>query len=512
MAMRKTVLAAAALAVAMVAPAMAQTREVRVGFTQDALTLDPANARNRETETIIRNMADGLVTRDANMRVVPEIAESLRMIDPLTWEASIRRGIRFHSGDELDAHDVKLTLDRITKPNAMGGQTSPRQSLLSPLRDTEVVDSHRVRLHLRAPWPILPVMLPFQQMVNRRHVERAGANIATQLDGTGPFRLVEWRRGDRIVMERFAGYYGGSPDIPPVGPAQVDRVIFRVMPDNSARVAALLAGEVDIINELPASAMRRVEQNQGTQVARVNGTRTFFVAFNTAKPPFNDVRVRRALNHAVNRQLIIDRVLLGTAVPLNGAMSPDSPYFNASLPEYRYDPDLARRLLAEAGHPNGIDLVIDVIGAFREQAEAVAQMMQRAGVRARVQVWEGAVLAPMWLNAERRRERDMYFSSWGNATLDPSDLMVPTLRTGARGNSSGFSNAEVDRLLDAAETEVDDAKRREMYNRAQVIVNQEAPWIFLWLPQDLYGVSRRITGWRPQSDSRINLHDVRLAQ
>jgi len=138
--------------------------------------------------------------------------------------------------------------------------------------------------------------------------------------------------------------------------------------------------------------------------------------------------------------------------------------------------------------------------------------MQRAGVRARVQVWEGAVLAPMWLNAERRRERDMYFTSWGNATLDPSDLMVPTLRTGARGNSSGFSNAEVDRLLDAAETEVDDARRREMYNRAQVIVNQEAPWIFLWLPQDLYGVSRRIAGWRPQSDSRINLHDVRLAQ
>jgi peptide/nickel transport system substrate-binding protein len=129
-----------------------------------------------------------------------------------------------------------------------------------------------------------------------------------------------------------------------------------------------------------------------------------------------------------------------------------------------------------------------------------------------VQVWEGAVLSPMWLNADRRRERDMYFTSWGNATLDPSDLMVPTLRTGARGNSSGYSRPEVDRLLDAGETETDDARRRSMYLEAQRIVNRDAPWIFLWLPQDIYGVSRRIAGWEPQADSRINLHRARLAR
>jgi peptide/nickel transport system substrate-binding protein len=408
---------------------------------------------------------------------------------------------------------VKFTHDRITKAGAMGGQTSPRQSLLTPLRDTEIVDAQTVRLHLNEPWPILPAMLPFQQIVNRRHVARVGnAAMATQTDGTGPFRLAEWRRGDRIVMERFAEYYGGSPQIPPVGPAELDRVIFQVMPDNAARVAALLAGEVDIVNELPASAMRRVEQNSATRVAKVNGTRTFFVAFNLAKPPFNDVRVRRALNHAVNRALIIDRVLLGTAVPLNGPMSPDSAFVAADLPEHRFDPDLARRLLAEAGHANGFEAVIDVLGAFREPAEAIAQMLGRVGVRARVQVWEGAVLSPMWLNADRRRERDMYFTSWGNATLDPSDLMVPTLRTGARGNSSGYSSPEVDRLLDAGETETDDARRRSMYLEAQRIVNRDAPWIFLWLPQDIYGVSRRIAGWEPQADSRINLHRARLAR
>jgi len=349
--------------------------------------------------------------------------------------------------------------------------------------------------------------------VNRRQVARVGQEgMQTRPDGCGPFRLVDWRRGEAIIMERFAEYYGGSPEIPPAGPAQVDRVIFRILPENASRVAALLAGEVDIINELPPSAIRQVEASRNAQLMKVNGTRTFFVAMNVAKPPFTDVRVRRALNHALDKAAIISRVLNGTATSLRGVMSPDSAAFNPDLPEYRFDLERARALLAEAGVPQGTEMVIDTTGATREIAEAIAALLSRTGLRVRAQVWEGAVLNPMWTtSAERRRERDMYLSSWGNATLDPSDIMQPTLRSGGRGNSAGYANAEVDRLIDAAETEVDEGRRRAGYQRAQQIVSDEAPWIFLWLPQDLYGVSRRIAGWRPQADSRINLHRVRIA-
>ena len=153
----------------------------------------------------------------------------------------------------------------------------------------------------------------------------------------------------------------------------------------------------------------------------------------------------------------------------------------------------------------GTELVLDTTAALKEVAEAIAALLSRTGLRVRAQVWEGAVLTPMWQNPERRRERDMYLTSWGNGSPDPSDIMVPTLRTGGGGNSAGFSNAEVDRLLDAAETEPDQEKRAAMYQRAQAIVTDQAPWIFLWLPQDIYGVSKRIAGWKPQADSRINL-------
>jgi len=510
---RRTVVLGGALAVAAASWAKAQgrVREIRVGVTQDALTLDPANHRNRETQTVIRNIYDGLLTRDAEMRIRPEIAESWRQIDARTYEFRLRTGIRFHSGDVLTAEDVKFTFDRLTKDNAMGGQTSPRKGLLGPLQDTVVLDERTVRMVLAEPWPILPAMLPFQEVVNRRHVERVGQEgMQTRPDGCGPFRLAEWRRGEAVILERFADYYGGSTEIPGAGPAQIDRAIFRVMPENSARIAALLAGEVDIITELPASAMRQVEASANAQVMKVNGTRTFFVALNLAKKPFDDVRVRHALNHALDKGAIISRILNNTATPLRGVMSPDAFAFNPDLPEYVHDVARARALLAEAGVPQGTELVLDTVAALKEIAEAIAALLSRTGLRVRAQVWEGAVLTPMWQTPERRRDRDMLLTSWGNGSLDPSDIMVPTLRTGGRGNSAGFSNAEVDRLLDAAETETDQEKRAAMYRRAQAIVTEEAPWIFLWLPQDIYGVARRVQNWRPQADSRINLHRVRV--
>jgi len=514
---RSVLLSSSALAAASIlgraeAQAPARNREVRVGITQDVLTLDPLNYRNRDTERVIRNIHDGLLTRDARMRVLPEIAESYRQVSPTVYEFAIRRGIRFHSGDELTAEDIAFSFDRTSKPGLVGGQTSPRQSLLGPVRETRALDAHTVRLELSEPWPILPAMLPFHTIMNRRHLERVGHDaFQGRPDGCGPFRLAEWRRGEAVLLDRFPDYYGGAPDIPPAGPARADRVVFRVIPENSARVAALLAGEVDIVSEVPASQMARIAASPNAAVAKVRGTRTFFVAFNLAKPPFNDVRVRRALNHAVDKATVIARVLDGTATPLRGAMSPDSWAFAADLPEYAFDLATARRLLQEAGVAQGTEMVMDVTGANREEAEAIASLLSRAGLRVRVQVWEGAVMTPMWMSAERRRERDMYFFSWGNASLDPSDIMVPALRTGGRGNVSGFSNAEVDRLLDAAEIETDQERRRQMYLRAQAIVTAEAPWIFLYLPEDIYGVSRRVEGWAPQPDSRINLHRARLA-
>ena len=492
------------LALPAITRARAADSEIRVGFTQDALTLDPANPGNRDTETIVRNMYDGLLVRDPAMKVVPQIAVSWTQPDPLTYDFTLRDNVHFHDGTLLTPQDVKFTIDRVLS-GKIGGQTNPRRDLLGPMERVDITGPHAVRFVLSKPWPLLPAMLPFQEIVCRTFVEKVGdQGMVTQENGTGPFKLAAWHHGDSIVMDRFNGYYGGAPDIPPVGPARVARLVYRIMPDNSARVAALLAGDVDLINSLPVTSMQQVQANENTRVAAVNGTRTFFLAINNAKPPFTDVRVRHALNHAVNRKLIISKLLNGLAVPLNGVLSPDAFGFDPNLPAYAYDPAQARSMLAAAGVPH-LSLTIDTDGSGKEISEAIVSMFSRAGIDAKVRVWDTSVIVPIWRNAQQRKDHDLFYTSWGNASLDPSDIMMPAVHSGGRGNSAGYSNPQVDKLLDAAETETDRAKRAALYQQAQAIIHNDAPWVFLWLPQDIYGVSRRLKGFTPSPSGMIDL-------
>ena len=482
--------------------------ELRIGFTLDPLTLDPANHRSRETESVLRTMYNGLVAHDPTMKLVPELIESWTWIDPLTMEAKVRPGVKFHSGETMTADDIVFTFTRLLKEGAIAGQTSPRKGLLGPTKDVVKVNDTTVRFVLSEPWPVLPAMLTFQEVVSRSFTEKAGDNgIATTENGTGPFKLVQWRRGDSLVLERAADYFGGAPGIPRAGDACIDRTIIKIIPENASRVAALLAGDVHIINELPPHDIRTVEANPNTKVMAVNGTRTFFVALNTTKKPFDDVRVRQAANHALNRQLIIDKLLSGRAAKLNGVMSPAAFGHNPNLPEYAFDPKRAKALLAEAGYPNGIDVTLDADGPQKETAEAIGALLTQAGIRTKVVVGEGSQVRARWA-INGKKEGDMWISSWGNGSLDPTDIFEPTLQTGGRGNSAFYSNKQVDDLLVAGGRETDSAKRAALYQRAEAIIHDDAPWIFLWLPQDLYGVSARLTGWNPAASGWINLRDA----
>lgn len=484
--------------------------DIRVGFGLDALTLDPGNHRSRETETILRNLYDGLLTRDTKMQVVPELVSSWKQTDVTTYEFKLRQGVKFHSGDEMTSDDVKFTFDRLIKKDMIDGKSSPRAGLLGPLKEVVAVDKYTVLLKLEKPWAILPSMLPFQEVVSKAFVQKVGDKaMATQVNGTGPFKLVEWRRGDSITMERFAGYYGGSPAIPPVGPAKADRVIFKIIPENASRVAALLAGDVDIATELPVHMIKQIESSRNAQVMKVRGTRSFFVSLNNTKPPFNNPLIRKAANHALDKKLLLERVMQNAATPINGVLSPDTFGFEKDLPVYDYNPAKVKQLLTQAGFPNGIDVTLDVEGSFAEIAQAIGSVLTKSGIRTKVVVGEGTVLRTKWLQ-DKNKTGDMWLTSWGNGSLDPEDIFAPTLNTNDRGNSAGYSNQVVDGLLSAASTETNPVKRADLFSKAQRQVNADAPWIFLWVPEDIYGVSKRLKGWQPSADSRVNLHRAYL--
>jgi len=503
---------------------------VVVGLSDRMMSLDPADHRHRETETVIRNMFDGLVTRTIKNEVVPELAKSATLIDPTTWEFVLKKGVTFHNGEPLTAEDVKFTFDRIITEGAIEypePHTSQRKGLTGPLESVEIVDDYTVRFHLSAPWPPALQMLVHQQIVPKDYLEEVGTKgFIEHPIGSGPFKFVEGKLDEMIVMERFEDYYGGADDLAPVGPAFLDRLIFKIVPEDSTRMAALRTGELDIIQKVAVHMIPILEDDPNIVVKTSAGTRPCWMEMNPNKPPFNDVRVRRALNYAVNVDLLIKKLLGGRGVVLPGSLSPFNNFADRTLQPYGYNPDRAKALLAEAGWTDtdgdGIldkdgqpfTFVIDTIGRHKDKAEAVMGQIRDIGIDAIVRVWDYAVAKPLLLAGERMA----WVGDWGDSAFDPVGHFEAKWHTHVkgspygRGNFSSYSNPRVDELIEMGEVEPDVAKRHKIYDEAQRIIYEEAPAVFLFLPEEVEACSVSVQNWEPSPDSRINLHDVWLSK
>ncbi|MFZ5918660.1 MAG: ABC transporter substrate-binding protein [Chloroflexota bacterium] len=493
-------------------------------------TLDPADHRNRQSETVIRNMFDGLVTRDSTSGVHLELAEAMNWLDDTTLEVKLRQGVKFHDGVEMTADDVVFTFERIIQENKIEypeAHTSPRKGLIAPLESIEKTDDYTVVMRFSAAWPPAMQMIVHQQIVPKHYLEEVGTEgFVAHPIGTGPFKFVSAEGLEEIVLERFDDYYGGAPDLAPVGSACVRQVVFRVIPEASTRVAALLAGEVDIIQAVPAGLVDTLAQTPGIQVKGAAGTQPKWMEMNVNLAPFDDVRVRQAMNYAVDKDLIIEAIYGGRAVALPGALSPYNNFVNKSLSPYAYDPDEALALLADAGwtDSNGDGILdkdgqnftftIDTLEEWRPLAEAVAGQFRAIGIDASVRFWEYSVVKPML----QAGERQAYLDDWGDSAFDPVGHFEAKWHgyvegsTYGRGNFSGYNNERVNELIKQGETTPDPAKRQALYDEAQQLVYDEAPAVFLVLPEEAEAARADIQNWSPASDSRINLHDVCIGE
>ncbi len=501
-----------------------------VAMASAPTSLDPADHRSRESETVIRNMFDGLVTRDTRSGVHLELAEEMNWLDDVTLEVKLRQGVLFHNGQEMTADDVVFTFERIITENAIEypeAHTSPRKGLIAPLESVEKIDDYTVQFNFSGVWPPAVQLLVHQQIVPKAYLEEVGTQgFIEKPIGTGPFMFVEGQLDDQIVLERFDDYWGGAPDLEPVGPACVERVVFRIIPESSTRVAALLAGEVDIIQAVPAEIIDTLAQTPGVVVKTAPSTEPQWLQLNVTDPLFEDVAVRQALNYAVDKDLIIEAIYGGRAEAIPGPLSPYNNFVNKSLEPYPYEPEMALEMLAEAGWTDSdgdgildkegqpFAFTIDTIERWRPLAEGVAGMFRELGIDAGVRFWEYSVVRDQLLACERQA----FLDDWGDSAFDPVghfEAKWATYTEGepyGRGNFMCYSNPRVDELIKAGEVEGDPAARQAIYDEAQQIVYDEAPAVFLILPEVAEASSDRVQNWEPASDSRINLHDVCLAQ
>jgi peptide/nickel transport system substrate-binding protein len=456
---------------------------IRIALDADVQTLDPAMHRSRTVEAVVRNICDGLVTRDAQMRYVPQLATSWN-VEGDRWVFTLREGVKFHTGEP------------------------PRKDLLGPVLGVEVVNAHTVTITTDGPYPILEKKLVFQEICPKAYFEKVGPEeFAREPVGTGPFRLAEWRPGERVVLERFDDYYGGSPGIAPAGPAKLDGVIFRPLEEAATRLASLEAREVQVVVNGPPDHAARVDATAHARLSVAQGTRTHFVGLNVSRRPFSDRRVREAMRWAVDPEPIIEQFLLGRATALPGMLVPMAFGCDRSLPAPRQDAARARALLKQAGYPEGLKATLDCEGADKRIAEAIAGIMAPGGVQVEVRVWKQDNL----LNQLRKQQRDMFLTAWGNSSLDPSGILPVLFRSDGYSNFFGYRNPEVDRLLAEADRAMDPKARAEKYIQVQQLLHQDAPCCFHFAKEELYGISQRVSGFEARPDGMLPMHDVSLA-
>jgi peptide/nickel transport system substrate-binding protein len=480
--------------------------------TNSIATLDPAAYSDRTTETVVRNIFDGLVTRTIDNRVVMELAKDYRWVDDRTVEFELKQGVKFHNGEGLTADDVVFTFERILNQD-VGAQ---RRGFVKQVEKVTKVDDHTVRFDLTSPWPVFLQMLVHNQIVPQDYVTELGDEAFAKAPvGAGPFKFVEGTLNEKIALERFDAYYGGADDLQPVGPAYLERVLFLMIPDTPTRVAALLAEEVHLIQNVPSHTVPQLLGDPAVSVKTAAGTRPKFMDLNVTSPPFDDRRVRQALSYVVDADAILAEVAGGYGAILPGPLSPANVYADPDLAPYGYDPDMAVSLLAEAGYgPEEISFVIDAYGPYVELAEAVAGQLRSLGMDVNVRAWEYDVIRPMLLNCERQA----FLRDWGDSVFDPVGYIEAKWHTrvedtpDGRGNFACYSNPKVDELIEAGASEPDPDKRGTIYAEMQSLIHEDAPAVWLYVPQEIEAVSARVHNWEPSPDSRINLHDVWLSE
>jgi peptide/nickel transport system substrate-binding protein len=493
------------------ASAKGPTGTVTVAQGVDANTLDPVFTNATPEFNINLQIFDTFLWRDAKtLKPTPNVLESFRLVNDTTWELKVRQGIKFHDGTPLDAEAVKFSLDRtagIPVPGVrpelgkIGGKPIvPAFRNLVNYDAAEVVDAATVRVTLKGPSAIFPDELTSNFVVPpSQYRDEGDANlkkVAERPAGSGPYRFVEWRKDEHILLEANPDYWGPKPAF--------QRVYFRPVRETATRILKLQQGEADIIVNVPPDQVQVVERGGGV-VSDVKGLRNIFVGIRNDRPQLADKRVRQALNYAVNFDAINRALLGGKGERMRSILNP--PFTPAEAKAYSYDPNKAKQLLAEAGFPNGFSVVMDSPdGRYikdKEMAQAIAQDLEKVGIKVELRVLEWSLYAGDKL--AKRDPDDLFFLGLGAPVNGQNDLNF--VHRDYSLNSTYWKNEEFHTIFDEYRRTLDEKKREEMRLRMHNLIHDDPPWIFVWKQVDFYGVSKKLT-WQARADERIALREA----
>jgi peptide/nickel transport system substrate-binding protein len=464
--------------------------KVVVGFNSDVRSFDPVNTMDVTTDRVIAHIYQYLFTRDRQMKLIPLLAESARSLDDLNWEIKLRKNVTFSDGEPFNAETVKANIDYIMNKE----NNSVRRVRIDLVKSTTVVDEHTVRITTEKPYPTLLEGLTEIFMSPARAIKEGPKSLTEKPIGTGPYKLQEWKREQSITLVRNDNYWGPKPQIPVVE--------FRIIPDVAARVSALLAGEVHLIPDVPPQSIDQVNKSGGVEVRSVVGRRVIFVAFNTMQPgPLQDVRIRQAINYAVDVDKIIRTVMEGNARRMVGPLPVINRHLDSKLKPYRVDVAKAKALLKEAGYTGAPISFHTPDGRYlkdKEVAQAIAEQLTEVGINVKLRVGEWGTLLDL---VKSGKVDGMYFWGRSDTTLDGS-MLRDWFHTGSTWVV--YSDKKIDAAIEKALPVVNPERRRQTFAELQAQIQEQAPWLFLWSQLDLYGVTKQLR-WEPRGDEQFAL-------
>ena len=497
-----------------VAASAAPAGKVIIAQGVDPTTLDTMNQSETPASNLAINIWDTLYERDQSMKIVPVLATELpKNVAPTTWEVKLRKGVKFHNGEDFNADSVKYSLERLA-----GGQGKLRgATFFAPIDRVEIVDPHTVRVHTKKPWPTFTVVMTFNQASMyppKAYKDKDSQAISREPIGTGPYKFVRWAKDEEIVLEANTAYWRGAP--------RIKTVVFKPIPDDAVRVAALQNGEIDVAVNIPPHLASIIDKHPKISLSTAPSIRTIQLMYYTHqmdakdhKPtgvyngPTADKRVRQAIAYALDVDDIIKNVLDGKGVRVATMLTTMHFGFDPALKPIKQDLSKAKQLLTEAGFPNGVDIVLNgPQGRYvrdKEVAEAVTGQLNKAGIRTTVKTYEFV----NYLNnmVYVHKAGPVWLIGWGTPTIDAETVYGPLFKSPTI--FANWHNEDFNRMFEEAQSIMDEKKRLEQYHRINKLWIDEMPAVPLYQQIDLYGVNKRVA-WKARPDERLKAFDMTL--
>ncbi|MRG87889.1 glutathione ABC transporter substrate-binding protein [Salinibacillus xinjiangensis] len=461
--------------------------ELIIAVLSDATQLDPHTGTDIPSANVYHGkIYEGLVKQDENMEIQPALATEWEPIDDVTWEFTLREGVKFHDGTPFNAEAVKKNFERILSEEI----ASPRATLFEMIEEVKVVDDYTVQIKTAYPFaPLLANLAHYAGgIVSPTAAEKYGKELGQHPVGTGKFKFEEWTPGSQITLSTYDEYWGETPSY--------ETVVYKVVPEDATRIAMVETGEAHLAEPVPVTEIERIENSDSMSLNRSQGLGTDYLGFNVQKEPFNNKKVRQAINYAVDTEQIIEGVYNNVGTVADSPMGPGVWGYNENVEGYEYNIEKAKELLKEAGYEDGFKTSIwtNDNQARVDVAEVVQSQLKGIGIEAEINVMEWGA----YLEATANGEHDMFILGWSNMTGDADYnqyFLFHSEAQGTPGNRTFYENEKVDELIDAGRQETDPEKRLEIYAEAQKIEVEDAPAIFLRYDENLVAVNNNVEGF-----------------